>query len=137
MREINVSQITDVVERLCIEANTRLPGDVKCAIEACRGREDGEIARGVLDNIIENYQIADAENVPICQDTGMACVFLEIGQDVHLVGGDLRTAVDEGVRRGYDKGYLRKSVVRDPIRRGNTGDNTPAVLHVEIVEGVG
>ena len=135
MREINVSQITDVVERLCIEANTRLPGDVKCAIEACRGREDGEIARGVLDNIIENYQIADAENVPICQDTGMACVFLEIGQDVHLVGGDLRTAVDEGVRRGYDKGYLRKSVVRDPIRRGNTGDNTPAMLYTEIVPG--
>ena len=135
MREINVSQITDVVERLCIEANTRLPGDVKCAIEACRGREDGEIARGVLDNIIENYQIADAENVPICQDTGMACVFLEIGQDVHLVGGDLRTAVDKGVRRGYDKGYLRKSVVRDPIRRGNTGDNTPAMLYTEIVPG--
>ena len=135
MREINVSQITDVVERLCIEANTRLPGDVKCAIEACRGREDGEIARGVLDNIIENYQIADAENVPICQDTGMACVFLEIGQDVHLVGGDLRTAVDEGVRRGYDKGYLRKSVVRAPVRRGNTGDNTPAMLYTEIVPG--
>ena len=135
MREINVSQITDVVERLCIEANTRLPGDVKCAIEACRGREDGEIARGVLDNIIENYQIADAENVPIFHDTGMSCVFLEIGQDVHLVGGDLRTAVDEGVRRGYDKGYLRKSVVRDPIRRGNTGDNTPAMLYTEIVPG--
>ena len=135
MREINVSQITDAVERLCIEANTHLPGDVKYAIEACRGREDGEIARGVLDNIIENYQIADAENVPICQDTGMACVFLEIGQDVHLVGGDLRTAVDEGVRRGYDKGYLRKSVVRDPIRRGNTGDNTPAMLYTEIVPG--
>ena len=135
MREINVSQITDAVERLCIEANTHLPGDVKCAIEACRAREDGEIARGVLDNIMENYQIADAENVPICQDTGMACVFLEIGQDVHLVGGDLRTAVDEGVRRGYDKGYLRKSVVRDPIRRGNTGDNTPAMLYTEIVPG--
>ena len=135
MREINVSQITDVVERLCIEANTHLPGDVKCAIEACRAREDGEIARGVLDNIMENYRIADAENVPICQDTGMACVFLEIGQDVHLVGGDLRTAVDEGVRRGYDKGYLRKSVVADPIRRGNTGDNTPAMLYTEIVPG--
>ena len=135
MREINVSQITDAVERLCIEANTHLPGDVKCAIEACRAREDGEIARGVLDNIMENYRIADAENVPICQDTGMACVFLEIGQDVHLVGGDLRTAVDEGVRRGYDKGYLRKSVVRDPIRRGNTGDNTPAMLYTEIVPG--
>ena len=93
MREIPVSQVTDTVERLCIEANTHLPSDVKCAIEACRACEDGEIAVGVLDNIIENYQIADRECVPICQDTGMACVFLEIGQDVHLVGGDLREAV--------------------------------------------
>lgn len=135
MREINVTQITDVVERLCIESNTHLPDDVKCAIETCRAREDGEIARGVLDNIIENYRIADCENVPICQDTGMACVFLEIGQDVHLTGGDLRQAVDEGVRRGYEQGYLRKSVVRDPIRRGNTGDNTPAMLYTEIVPG--
>ena len=135
MREIQVSAITDVVEKLCIEANNHLPGDVKCALESCRACEDGEIAKGVLDKIIENYNIADAENVPICQDTGMACVFLEIGQDVHLVGGDLREAVDEGVRRGYDKGYLRKSVVGDPVRRGNTGDNTPAMLYTEIVPG--
>lgn len=135
MREMNVSQITDAVERLCIEANNHLPGDVKCAIELCRDREDGEIAKGILDNIIENYRIADRENVPICQDTGMACVFLEIGQDVHLTGGDLCRAVDEGVRRGYEKGYLRKSVVLDPIRRGNTGDNTPAMLYTEIVPG--
>ena len=89
MREINVSQITDVVERLCIEANTHLPGDVKCAIKSCRACEDWDIAKGVLDNIITNFEIADEENVPICQDTGMACVFLEIGQDVHLVGGNL------------------------------------------------
>ena len=135
MREISVSQITDVVERLCIQANTQLPGDVKCAIEQCRACEDGNIAQGVLDKIIENYHIAANENVPICQDTGMACVFLEIGQDVHLVGGDLSLAVDEGVRRGYDKGYLRKSVVGDPVRRGNTGDNTPAMLYTEIVPG--
>ena len=135
MREINVSAITEIVERLCIEANTHLPGDVKCAIETRRAREDGAIAQGVLDKIIENYNIADRENVPICQDTGMACVFLEIGQDVHFVGGDLREAVDEGVRRGYDKGYLRKSVVADPVRRGNTGDNTPAMLYTEIVPG--
>lgn len=135
MREISVSKITDVVERLCIDANTHLPGDVKCAIERCRSCEDGDIARGVLDKIMENYRIADAENVPICQDTGMACVFLEIGQDVHLTGGDLRTAVDEGVRRGYDRGYLRKSVVADPVRRGNTGDNTPAMLYTDIVPG--
>ena len=135
MREMSVTQITDAVERLCIDANTHLPGDVKCAIARCRACEDGIIAQGVLDKIIENYEIADSENVPICQDTGMACVFLEIGQDVHLVGGDLAQAVDEGVRRGYDKGYLRKSVVADPVRRGNTGDNTPAMLYTEIVPG--
>ncbi len=135
MREIDVCQITDVVARLCIEANTHLPEDVKSAIKTCRACEDGEIACGVLDRIIENFEIADAEVVPICQDTGMACVFLEIGQDVHLVGGNLAEAVDEGVRRGYECGYLRKSVVRDPIRRGNTGDNTPAMLYTEIVPG--
>lgn len=135
MREIDVSRITDTVERLCIEANTHLPEDVERAIEACRAREDGSIAGGVLEDIMENYTIARRENVPICQDTGMACVFLEIGQDVHLTGGDLRQAVDEGVRRGYERGYLRKSVVRDPIRRGNTGDNTPAMLYTEIVPG--
>lgn len=135
MREVNVSQITDVVERLCIEANTHLPGDVKNAICQCRAAEDWDIAKGVLDKIITNYEIADAENVPICQDTGMACVFLEIGQDVHLVGGNLAEAVDEGVRRGYTNGYLRKSVVADPVRRGNTGDNTPAMLYTEIVPG--
>ena len=113
MREIQASTITDVVEKLCIEANYHLPEDVKCAITGCRACEDGEIAKGVLDKIVENYEIADAQNVPICQDTGMACVFLEIGQDVHIAGGDLAEAVNEGVRRGYDKGYLRKSVVKD------------------------
>lgn len=135
MREINVSQITDVVEKLCIEANQYLPKDVREAIKNCRACEDWDIAKGVLDNIITNFEIANDENVPICQDTGMACVFLEIGQDVHIVGGNLTEAVDEGVRRGYDKGYLRKSVVADPVRRGNTGDNTPAMLYIEIVPG--
>lgn len=135
MREIEVQQITDVVERLCIEANQYLPEDVQCAIKNCRACEDWEIAQDVLDNIITNFEIAKEENVPICQDTGMACVFLEIGQDVHLTGGNLAEAVDEGVRRGYDKGYLRKSVVADPVRRGNTGDNTPAMLYTEIVPG--
>ena len=135
MREIEVSQITDIVEKLCIAANEHLPEDVKCAIRSCRACEDGQIAQGILDNIIENFEIADNECVPICQDTGMACVFLEIGQDVHFVGGDLTEAVNEGVRRGYDKGYLRKSVVKDPVRRGNTGDNTPAMLYTEIVPG--
>lgn len=135
MREIQAQQITDVVEKLCIEANQYLPEDVQGAIRRCRACEDWEIAQGVLDKIITNFEIAREENVPICQDTGMACVFLEIGQDVHIAGGDLREAVDEGVRRGYDKGYLRKSVVKDPVRRGNTGDNTPAMLYTEIVPG--
>lgn len=135
MREIQAQQITDVVERLCIEANEQLPEDIKNAIHRCRACEEWEIAQGVLDQIITNFEIAGEERVPICQDTGMACVFLEIGQDVHITGGDLREAVDEGVRRGYDKGYLRKSVVRDPVRRGNTGDNTPAMLYTEIVPG--
>lgn len=135
MREIQAQQITDVVERLCIEANQYLPGDVQGAIRQCRACEDWEIAQGVLDKIITNFEIAENENVPICQDTGMACVFLEIGQDVHIVGGDLSEAVDEGVRRGYTNGYLRKSVVKDPVRRGNTGDNTPAMLYTEIVPG--
>ncbi len=135
MREIELEKLSEVIGRLCVEANEHLPQDVKRAIREYRSKEDGEIARGVLDDIIKNFEIADAEHVPICQDTGMACVFLEVGQDVHFVGGALQEAVDEGVRRGYEKGYLRKSVVRDPIRRGNTGDNTPAMLYTEIVPG--
>lgn len=135
MREVKTDEITKVIRKLCIEANEHLPEDVKCAIRSCRSDEDGEIAKGILDNIIENYEIADSENVPICQDTGMACVFMEIGQDVHITGGDLTDAVNEGVRQGYTDGFLRKSVVKDPVRRGNTGDNTPAVLYTEIVPG--
>ena len=135
MREIKASQITDVVERLCIAANEHLPKDVQDAIKSCRACEDWDIAKGVLDQIIENYEIADTQNVPICQDTGMACVFMEIGQEVHVADGDFNEAIHEGVRRGYDKGYLRKSVVKDPIRRGNTGDNTPAMIYTEIVPG--
>ena len=135
MREIQCSKITEVIRKLCIEATEHLPEDVKCAIKTARKEEDGEIAKGILDNIIENYEIADRENVPICQDTGMAVVFMEIGQDVHITGGDLTECVNEGVRQGYTDGYLRKSVVKDPIRRGNTGDNTPAILYTEIVPG--
>ncbi len=135
MREIDVSLITETIEKLCIEANESLPGDVREALDKCRAAETNELARGILDNIIENYKIADSERVPICQDTGMACIFLEIGQDVHLTGCDLYTAVNEGVRRGYEKGYLRKSVVADPVRRGNTGDNSPAVITTDIVPG--
>lgn len=135
MREIEAKQITEVVARLCVKANEYLPEDVKCAIKKCREKEDWDTAKGVLDQIIENFEIAEGTQVPICQDTGMACVFLEIGQDVHIVGGDLSEAVNEGVRQGYREGYLRKSVVADPIRRGNTGDNTPAMIYTEIVPG--
>ena len=135
MRELDVSVIRDTVARLCIEANTCLPEDVKAAILDFQQKEDCCIARGVLDQIVENFTIADRENVPICQDTGMACVFLEVGQEVHFVGGGLYDAVHEGVKQGYGEGYLRKSVVADPIRRGNTGDNTPAMIHTDIVPG--
>ena len=135
MREISVNVIRDAIERLCIEANYYIPDDVKKALCTCRKQEDWTIAQDVLDKIVENYQIADAEQVPICQDTGMACVFLEVGQDVHFIEGSLYEAVHEGVRRGYEKGYLRKSVVKDPVRRGNTGDNTPAMIYTDIVDG--
>ncbi|MBQ1515762.1 MAG: fumarate hydratase [Lachnospiraceae bacterium] len=135
MREVSCDKITDVIERLCIEANYDLPEDVRSAIERASAAEDGPVAQGILADIRANYAIAAEERVPICQDTGMAVIFLEIGQDVHITGGDLSAAVDEGVRRGYEKGYLRKSVVGDPVRRGNTGDNTPAMLTTEIVPG--
>lgn len=135
MREINVNKVIEAVENLCIQANLYLPQDIKCALIESRKQEQSEVAKNVLDNIIENYKIADKETLPICQDTGMACVFLKIGQDVHFTGGDLEWAVNEGVRRGYEKGFLRKSVVKDPVLRGNTGDNTPAMIYTEIVSG--
>lgn len=135
MREIDVKTISRVVAKLCIDANVHLPGDVRNTIVSCRECEDSEIACGILDNIIKNYNIADGQSMPICQDTGMACVFIELGQDVHLTGGSLYDAVNEGVRAGYRDGYLRKSVVKDPVRRGNTGDNTPAMIYTDIVDG--
>ena len=134
MREIRADLITETVKKLAVEANCQLPCDVKKRIEDARANEPWPTAQGILDKIIENYGIAGSNNVPICQDTGVCCVFLKIGQDVHI-DGDLRTAVDEGVRRGYGEGYLRKSVVKDPLRRVNTGDNTPAMLYTEIVPG--
>ena len=134
MREIKASLITETISRLCIEANCHLPGDMKNRISECRGCETWPVAQGILDQIIENYNIADEQNVPICQDTGMACVFVEIGQDVH-VDGNLEEAIHEGVRIGYRDGYLRKSVVRDPLDRVNTGDNTPAMIYYNIVPG--
>ena len=135
IREVSAALITDTIERMCIEANEYLPGDVKQALTRFYDEEDGAVAKTVLKNIIDNYEIAAAEQVPICQDTGMACVFIELGQDVHISGGDLYEAINEGVRRGYTNGYLRKSVVRDPIDRVNTGDNTPAAITVDIVPG--
>lgn len=135
IRNIDVKDITDCIVRLCIEANESLPEDIRAALDRYRDLEKEDLPRGILEKIMENYHIADEEHVPICQDTGMAVIFMEIGQDVHFTGGDLREAVDEGVRRGYTEGYLRKSVVTDPVRRGNTGDNTPAMLTTEIVPG--
>ena len=134
MREIAAERITQTVAKLCVDANCQLPSDVKDCIEKCRMQESWEPAKGVLDRITENYQIAYEEKCPICQDTGVACVFLKIGQDVHITG-DLTEAVNEGVRRGYREGYLRKSVVADPLDRVNTGDNTPAMLYTELVSG--
>ncbi|MPM48786.1 L(+)-tartrate dehydratase subunit alpha [bioreactor metagenome] len=132
VREINAASISDTVARLCIEANLHLPDDVKACILQAQATEPWPTARDILGKIVENFSIGGT--TPICQDTGMACVFLEIGQDVHIEG-DLASAVDEGVRRGYGDGYLRKSVVRDPLDRVNTGDNTPAMLYTELVPG--
>lgn len=134
MREITASRITEVIRKLCIEANCHLPQDVKSRIEACKNRETWALGKEILDRIVENYQIADQENVPICQDTGVACVFLDIGQEVHI-DGNLEEAVNEGVRQGYAEGYLRKSVVADPLDRVNTKDNTPAMIYYNIVPG--
>ncbi len=134
MRQISAQQITDTIAKMCIEANCYLSKDIKDRINSMYAQETWPQAKEILERIIENYQIADREYVPVCQDTGMACVFLKIGQDVHI-DGDLTEAVNEGVRRGYGEGYLRKSVVRDPLDRVNTGDNTPAMLYTELVPG--
>ncbi|MBQ7801504.1 MAG: fumarate hydratase [Oscillospiraceae bacterium] len=134
MKELSAARITDAVRRLCIEANCHLPRDMRTRIRESMEEEDWPQAREILERIRSNYEIADRENQPICQDTGMACVFLKIGQEVHI-DGDLTEAVNEGVRRGYGDGFLRKSVVRDPLDRVNTGDNTPAILYTELVPG--
>ena len=135
MRSVDVKEIADAVAEMARESNYFLGEDVKCAIQKRAQEEPWPVAKSVLEKIEENIGIAEEGVFPLCQDTGLACVFLEIGQDVHIAGGDLTEAVNEGVRRGYDKGYLRKSVVKDPVRRGNTGDNTPAMLYTEIVPG--
>ncbi len=135
MRELHVDQITRAVAKLAEETNFFLGEDVCRRISLCREQEDWPVAGDILEKIEENIRIAGEERLPLCQDTGMACVFLEVGQDVHLTGGNLEDAVNEGVRKGYTEGFLRKSIVADPIRRGNTGDNTPAHVHYEIVPG--
>lgn len=135
MREISVNTITEAVAKLCIQANCVLNDDVYCALENAKKTEKSEIGKEILCQLTENADIAKDETVPICQDTGMAVVFVEIGQEVHITGGLLTDAVNEGVRKGYTEGYLRKSVVSDPFIRVNTNDNTPAIIHYDIVEG--
>lgn len=136
MREINVETITKTVEELCIDANYNLPADVKKALEDAVEREESPLGREILQDILRNADIAKCDEVPICQDTGLAVVFLELGQGVKLVGGDLNEAINKGVRRGYVNGYLRKSSVDDPfLVRKNTNDNTPAIIHTTIVPG--
>lgn len=135
MRIVNVSEITENIKKMCIEANHYLSKDMEAALKHSQETEASPLGRQILGQLSENLQIAADEMIPICQDTGMAVVFLEVGQDVHLVGGAVEEAVNEGVRRGYTEGYLRKSVVGDPIERVNTGDNTPAVIHYSIVHG--
>lgn len=135
MREINVSEITDNIKEMCIQANHYLSDDMKNCLTNAIETEDGELGKKVLDSLSENLKIAGEDMIPICQDTGMAIIFIKIGQDVHFVGGSLEDAINEGVRRGYVDGYLRKSVVKDPILRENTKDNTPAIIHYEVVQG--
>lgn len=134
MRTVSAAEIRDAVARLCVEANRKLPRDMECALRSARESEPWPLAKETLGTLCENLEAAARTGLPICQDTGMACVFAEIGQDVHIEG-DFEAAVNEGVAKGYTEGLLRKSVVRDPIRRGNTGDNTPAVLNVRLVPG--
>ena len=135
MRDVNVSIITDNIKEMCIEANHFLTDDMKNVFENAVKNEESALGKQVLGQLEENLKIAGEDMIPICQDTGMAVVFINVGQDVHLTGGDITDAINEGVRRGYVEGYLRKSVVKDPIYRENTKDNTPAVIHFNIVPG--
>lgn len=135
MREINVEEIKSQVRDLCIDANLKLSPEMEKAISAAKDTEKNPLAVSILDQLQENMEIAKNDGIPICQDTGMAVFFVELGQDVHIVGGDLTEAINEGVRQGYTEGYLRKSVVGDPLLRENTKDNTPAIIHYDIVPG--
>ena len=134
-REINVNLIKDAVKSIFIDANMHLPCDVLCAIKDAKEKENSNIGATILNTMLDNLDAADELCVPICQDTGMAVVFLKVGQDVHFVGGDVNAAINSGVSAAYCEGLLRKSVVADPLNRKNTGDNTPAIIHTEIVPG--
>ena len=135
IREINVKELTDNISEMCIQANHYLSPDMDACMKQAVETEKSELGKKILNQLQENLEIADKEMIPICQVTGMAAIFMEIRQDVHFVGGDFEEAVNEGVRRGYVDGYLRKSVVKDPLIRENTKDNTPAILHTKIVPG--
>ena len=135
MKTLDVSVITENIREMCIEANHFLSEDMRRAMKAASEAEEAPLGKQILEQLQENMRIAGEDMIPICQDTGMAVVFMEIGQDVHFEGGSLEEAIHEGVRRGYLEGFLRKSVVRDPVYRENTKDNTPAVIYYELVAG--
>lgn len=135
MREINVSEIENIIRDLCIEANIHLPKSLEDKIQSCGEQEVSPAGKAVFEDLKANIKAAKTENIPICQDTGMAVIFMEIGQDVHFTGGSLEDAINKGVSRGYTEGYLRCSIVGDPLERVNTGDNTPPVVHTRIVTG--
>lgn len=135
MREIHVNQIIENIKKLCVEANYFIGEDIYKALNECSISEESPIGKEIINQLIDNSQIAKSKMMPICQDTGMAIIFMDIGQDVHIVGGDINEAINEGVRQGYNEGYLRKSVVKDPFFRENTNDNTPAIIHYNIIQG--
>ncbi|MDR0381966.1 MAG: fumarate hydratase [Oscillospiraceae bacterium] len=135
MRDIEAAAVTRAVEALCMESNTRLGEDIRAALRRAREAESGALPRAVLDMLLENAGVAESENLPMCQDTGFTTVFVSLGQEIHIVGGALDEAIQAGVARGYERGFLRKSVVRDPVDRRNTGDNTPAVIYYDVVPG--
>jgi fumarate hydratase subunit alpha len=135
MREFSVEKLTEHLKEMSMEANFVLSSDIKDALLKQKETEESPIGRSILEDIIKNYKLAEDKSVPMCQDTGMAVVFLEVGQDVHFVDGDVTEAINEGIRQGYEAGFLRKSVVKDPLLRENTKDNTPAIVHFELVPG--
>lgn len=135
MREFSVEKLTEHLKEMSMEANYVLSSDIKDSLLKHKETEESPIGRSILEDIIKNYKLAEDKSVPMCQDTGMAVVFLEVGQDVHFVGGDVTEAINEGIRQGYEAGFLRKSVVKDPLLRENTKDNTPAIVHFELVPG--